>query len=404
MTKGLKKLQKTTFLEKNKPVIVHQDDGSFFVAFPPGTPEEDKPRTDDELARFIYDSLSNKTCRCLWNGKSGELMETGPREALQIATARSVTSAQLAAQKSYAERQEKIKCHKNAFIWVSYTPQQSFIPTLSDRELNRFVMMSSMCSYDNILQTNRMTVPAPQLATVLGVSNQTARSVLQKLIDEHMCWQNDDGSIGLNPSIAYRGTLDSKAAAAMRETENIYYTRMYLGAVKELYKAYGGLSALGRLFRLIPYLHRSFNCLCRDIDETDYRKIRPLNRKALSKILGVPEARIKGILDEMAQLRFTSPLSGELVQAFRWEQHPTSRSVLFYINPFLVHADCEWDTVVDDGNFEKHSIPMTEEHRDAVDSFEAGRRSKLNSNRYQTQKPAQTKKRKHYRPRTKRKE
>lgn len=140
---------------------------------------------------------------------------------------------------------------------------------LDPATLARLTLLSTYLDYQNrLMLTSNIPMRKTDLPRILNLSERAAKGFIAEIKEKYLIVR--DGDLYLSKEY-YRGQdkkykKDSKQKLYIESTRRLYY------ALKPREHRY-----FGYIVRIIPYINREFNILCKNPDETVFDRIEPLS-------------------------------------------------------------------------------------------------------------------------------
>lgn len=161
-----------------------------------------------------------------------------------------------------------------------------------------------------------------------------------------------DGLFYLNPDFFRSGKFPrQEMRSILKNAQSI--SKLYKTAVRELFReAYGKTSLyhLSYLFRVMPYVNRRYNVVCRNPEETNASKIEPLTVGDLAELVGRGRKHAGEFKEALSDPIFFIPdgrSKDGLYRAVYYVSngHDDVASQGMYINPHVYYAGDRWADV-----------------------------------------------------------
>ena len=208
---------------------------------------------------------------------------------------------------------------KTDFIWIKFFYDRDFYSPISPENLTRLMYFSTFCRNDRYVMCDN------DIKLALNINANQLKSFRDEFIGEALI--KDKGRLYLNEKYFGKGKIEGAEQD---------YLRLFTSATQELYESCKTTSEhayLSYFFRMIPFVNRQTNILCRNQREQELEHIAYMTTIEFFEMIGrTHHARIK------AQLQ-TYRIDNELVIGFF--NNPdvlTPKGKYAVINPILFYG------------------------------------------------------------------
>ena len=226
----------------------------------------------------------------------------------------------------------------DSFIWFVYNPLQKIFPELNGAEIARLIVLATYIDYnDGYLFLNRRNyLTISKVPKVLNLCEKKSKSFIKKLSLLNII-KIEDNKICMNKEIFYKGKINYETN---KET-----IRLYIKYIRELYKQCPARQhkKLAYIFKLIPWINKKYNVVCRNIHETDIAQLEVLPLEEISVILGYDEnsnGHIYDLFKDLSKIEY----DGEKVFCYM-SPFNKSKSMIF-INPKLYYSGSDNEIII----------------------------------------------------------
>ncbi|WP_430789468.1 hypothetical protein VBD025_03925 [Virgibacillus flavescens] len=190
----------------------------------------------------------------------------------------------------------------------------------SDAEKVHIIYLGSYVNYDGYLMTkNNQIMTKKLLREKVKIKNKDRfYQFYNKLLHLNFIDENE-GKIYWNNNMCFKGSPKKNGTSSSK----VFKT--YDEMIQRLYKMHQPKS-IAIIYRLIPYLNKYHNVICKYSDEMEYEKCVPYGISEVAELLGIKDYR--NLKAKLRRIR----LDDEYIFSFR--QTGTGTTVI--INPFLV--------------------------------------------------------------------
>ena len=208
---------------------------------------------------------------------------------------------------------------KTEFVWLKFAYNQDFYASISPENLTRLVYFASFCNDDCYVMTDI------DIKSMLGINPNQVKAFRDAFFGGIII--KDESRLYLNSDLFGKG----KMGEANRD-----YIRLFTNVTRQLYKSCNTTSEhayLSYFFRMIPFVNRQTNILCRSQQEQDREHIAYMTTNEFFALIGkTHSSRIKKQLQ-------TYRIDGELlIGFFDTLETLTPRGRYAIINPKLYYG------------------------------------------------------------------
>jgi DNA-binding MarR family transcriptional regulator len=195
-----------------------------------------------------------------------------------------ITVEQIAA----IQREQQNQRDKRHFSFAHMRHIRDITDNLSNKQCGYILMLQPYLQMksNTIVDPGRDETPLGKagIAEALGVTAQTAGTIIKSLIQDDVLTVTPSGNYRMNDRYHFRKRI--------REGKNIL-VKTFFTTLKELKLK---PAELGALYKLLPYIHYETNMVCADPFEVDPAEIRFLNAKQIAGIIGLDDKKTLHIL------------------------------------------------------------------------------------------------------------
>lgn len=168
---------------------------------------------------------------------------------------------------------------------------------LESQYLVRFLKLCCYIDYNNKLVTGRTRgkkIKANELENILILSRNETSKTKTYLINQGLIKIDDNKTIEVNTDYVKRGPLKGKLLDMdVVRIFNDGFNKLYDGVKPRQHKK------LAVFIKILPYLNIQHNIICSNPREKDPQFIKPLSWTALGRLIGLSEASIKRLRNEL---------------------------------------------------------------------------------------------------------
>lgn len=225
------------------------------------------------------------------------------------------------------------------FTWMLYNCEQEIFKNLTPSTITRLIYVSTFLGYNGFLvHDNGRTLKKDALKKKLGVSNQEFSSFWKKVsVNNNIIYKEEDSRIYMNKDIFIKGTLPKKVI------KNKDIVRLAANGVRTLYENVDSVRAhknLSYLFRMIPFLNKEWNILCKNPYETEREYIKYMTMGEFCDEIGYDRTNARRLINSLARIRF----NGQPALLYVTLDFAVTETKIV-MNPNLLWAGIQWDNV-----------------------------------------------------------
>lgn len=227
------------------------------------------------------------------------------KELIDTATGEIVTAKQITLEclKEMYNQQEKIKEQQREYIKLQKSKENlhkiidkecgSFYFSFCDKIIQceylfRFIYLCTYMNYNNILvfgkskDMEKRKATKKDLKEIMKLKDQQHYDTINYFIKNEFIKINDSG-IHINKSICIRGEIGDSYK------EKGVLVRMFDTAIQEIYNNSNTKEhkKIGLLVKLLPYVNKETNIICKNPEETEIGLIKPLKQQEILEILNI---------------------------------------------------------------------------------------------------------------------
>lgn len=225
-------------------------------------------------------------------------------------------------QKTFLNKENEVKKENEklgGYIMVSYVSNELLFNKLGLKQatVSRIIYLSTYIDYSdreaNLLVKygqNKEVLPMTKrdIKRVMGLNDTTFKSFFKEVKEKGLLYEVE-GKFYLNNEYFHKGS------------ENTFknYARVYIGTTRKLYEGCKTTKhkQLSYLYALIPYINYNTNVIAFNPEETDIRKIKKMNMKEITGLLGLGTEK-NNVSNLNAQLKkFLITYNGTTYSVFR---------------------------------------------------------------------------------------
>lgn len=198
------------------------------------------------------------------------------------------TQEQLEAQTKYYKTKE-LQTFNLDFTWIIFEYGQQLFPNIGEKNLTRLIYLSTFCSYDGALPPKKIIKEKLKLSSKYWTQflNEMKRNEI--IIEEN-------SALYLNKKFFTKGSI---------QTEN-NYTRLFCKFIRDIYETCDNVKSITQisyLYRLIPFVNRRTNMVCKNPNEQDPNKVCPITLGEFCDMVGYNRKNAKRLASDLLELK-----------------------------------------------------------------------------------------------------
>lgn len=224
------------------------------------------------------------------------------------------------------------------FVWLMYAPLSDLNYGLNNMDMVRLIVLSTYMGYDGYLRlSKKVKLKTKDIPNALDISEPSAKVFMSNLKKKNIISIEDDGSMKINDTIIYRGEIQKPKQC------NVSTIRVYINSIRSLYfySERKMRSKLVYIFKLIPYMNRTYNIACYNTEETNSKAIKIMTFGAFCDTVGYDRTHIARLKKELLSFR----LDSKRIIAFITSEDFEKSSVC--ISPFVFYRGNNNNAMID---------------------------------------------------------
>jgi hypothetical protein len=218
------------------------------------------------------------------------------------------------------------------FVFVLFKYCNSMMQQHEDlipEDITKLFYLATFVDYSGVLIYDNRPMDRDIMQSKLDMSREKFTNFFNKLKNLKILSQDEDKNIVINKSYFFKGDIDKEIK------KNMDYTRVYIKTIRYLYEnvPQRKQGRLGNYFKLIPYIHRQRNVLCKNPDELK-EKVNLLHVRELQEILGYTRDSVRSFIREMLSVRLEN---GEAILGFFRTEYDEGKSYVI-VNPKVFYG------------------------------------------------------------------
>lgn len=249
--------------------------------------------------------------------------------------------------KEIAERKRQIDEYQrvNGYNKYAFVRSSGEHLQLKPETVARLIYLSTFIKYgDNILmKTQRTPFEFSELPQLLNISKSTFKRFWKEVKDVFMV-KSDNGTISINTDYFIKGKIQNLGEE---------YQKIYNKNLQELYKITPSNKHryLGYVFQLLPYINTEYNIICKNPEEKELEKVKPIFAEDFCKMIGYDVSHKSRLMNEYSNITyFTKEGYNEGFCSFVTTDN--SKTAI-YINPNIIYKGDNLEKVLILGAFSR---------------------------------------------------
>lgn len=189
------------------------------------------------------------------------------------------------------------------FVWLIYTPLCDLNFGLNNMDMVRLIVLSTYMGYDGYLRWSaKSKLKQKDIPHALDISERSAKMFMSNLKKNNLITIEDDGGMKINDSIIYRGEIQRP------KEYNVMTIRIYINSIRALYfySERKMRSKLVYVFKLIPYMNRTYNIACYNTEETNSKELQIMTFGSFCDLVGYDRTNITRLKKELLSFKLKS--------------------------------------------------------------------------------------------------
>ncbi len=181
------------------------------------------------------------------------------------------------------------------FSWMFFKYGEKLLPNIKKSHLVRLIYLATLVDYNGRLP------PTNIIKSKLKLSSKYWSEFLRSMMDNDVVFEDKlEKCLCLNKDYFAKGSL--------QETNNNFdCTRLYCSFIKKIYESYHDEKAfvqISYLYRLIPFINRKTNIVCKNPEEQNPDKIQLITLTEFCDIIGYNKSNAKRLVKDLSALEY----------------------------------------------------------------------------------------------------
>lgn len=184
------------------------------------------------------------------------------------------------------------------FVWLLFNYGKELFPNISAANLTRLMYAATFCSIDGSIMSKQ------SLRNQMQLNRSRWAEFWSEMTDNNILYE-ENGMVYVKPEFISKGSIDT--------TKN--YTRLFCEYVQQLYESCDSPSShkqLSYIFKIIPFINRRTNTVCKNPLEQSEHSIQPMNLGDFCDAIGYNKKNARRLAGELLKIR----INGELAIGF----------------------------------------------------------------------------------------
>lgn len=196
-------------------------------------------------------------------------------------------------------------------------------------DITKLFYLATYVNNNGYLVYHNKYMKKDDIQMLLNMCREKFSIFFKKMINLNIFIQDNQNNIIINKEYFTKGSID-------KDMKKYYdYTRMYIKTIRYLFEnvSIRDHRRLGNYFKIIPYIHRQQNVLCRN-PESKIEDIQLMTLYDLKDVIGYSKNGIKGFIKEMLSIKLEN---GESIIGFFVTDPDFWKSVVI-VNPKVFYG------------------------------------------------------------------
>ena len=232
------------------------------------------------------------------------------------------------------------------FIWGRYQLTQPYAEKLSGATITRLMLLATYIDDSGALMSDnhggrgnkKEPLDKKMMQNILKLKDKTFARFWSELCDNQLISEHDE-KYYLSQDMFAKGELTKDKLPIMANQDH-FITRLYIDSIREIYEKSktSTHATLSYIFRMIPFVNRKYNVLCRNPLEEDFDKIDYMTVGDFCEQVGYDRSQAARLFHELYKPTFMTK-KGERF-AVRYVSGKDLRKGSFYIfvSPYVYYA------------------------------------------------------------------
>lgn len=198
----------------------------------------------------------------------------------------------------YYSNNNNNKINNGSFVWLLFKYGEDLFPNISPANLTRLMYAATF------VKSNGKIMKKNKLKEKMNLNRARWNDFWNEMIDNNIFYEQDN-YVYLNSDYVCKGEINTD--------QN--YTRLFCEYVRQLYEACGSSAdhkQLSYIFKIIPFINRRTNIVCRNPSEQDESLIRTMRLGDFCDVIGYERKNSKRLARDLLKIR----INGELAIGF----------------------------------------------------------------------------------------
>lgn len=227
------------------------------------------------------------------------------------------------------------------FVQLIYSPESPLFPNVKPSDITRLLFLSTYMDYDNFMVLGNKPIDNVDFSLLLNVSIEEGRAFFTRMIECNIFRESSDG-VQISKDYFCKGRLNNRKQSSMR---------IYTNGVRSLYNGVNSRAhkSLSYLFRLIPYVNKQYNIVCRHPLEGDVRVMRSMSAGDCCDLFHYGRSHASKMRNYLLSPRFTYG-DHPMAAASQVTLNGIKGSAII-VNPRIYYGGTKWNEVESLGGF-----------------------------------------------------
>lgn len=211
------------------------------------------------------------------------------------------------------------------FIFFMYNNLEKLEEVFGDADLVKYIYIATYVKHDGYLMyDNNIYIDKKGLQKILLNTKSVFLKFFNNAINSKLLIEVD-GKFKIDTNIFCKSSIKNVGKSK--------HIKLYINAIRKLYYQYNkNVRKLSYIFKLMPYVNKNYNVLCRNILETNKAEINRLTVGDIMEILQYDKTHISRFKKDFYGIKFDDNVLSKTVQ--------DKAEHLIYINPLITYNIC----------------------------------------------------------------
>lgn len=235
------------------------------------------------------------------------------------------------------------------FAWCLHPILKEYFPDMKGSYITRIMFIATYTRNNGcLMDCHRQPLTYSQIRELTGLCTSEFSVFWNYLLSNGIVKKQDDGFYMDKDKTFFRGGVSGWKVNALLDNK-VYMTRLFIHQMREVYHncKHKMHTPVSYVFKLIPYLNREYNIVCRNPFEKKLSKIKPLTPNEICDVIGYDNRNFPRIMGYLKDIKITVKNMPQSIIKYVDE----IKGVV--VNPDLVYAGNRWDEIEELAKFQE---------------------------------------------------